>query len=105
VCYRGVFFSTGLSRPSSFRIAIGLLQSVAVCCSVLQYVAVCCSTLLLSCNRSFFSFSETLFVQYCEVSQTDSVLQCVAVCCSVLQCVAVCCSVLQCVAVCCSVLQ
>jgi len=32
-------------------------------------------------------------------------LQCVAVCCSVLQCVAVCCSVLQCVAVCCSVLQ
>ena len=32
-------------------------------------------------------------------------LQCVAVCCSVLQCVAVCCSALQCVAVCCSVLQ
>ena len=32
-------------------------------------------------------------------------LQCVALCCSVLQCVAVCCSVLQCVAVCCSVLQ
>ena len=30
-------------------------------------------------------------------------LQCDAVCCSVLQCVAVCCSVLQCVAVCCSV--
>jgi len=29
----------------------------------------------------------------------------VAVCCSVLQCVAVCCSVLQCVAVCCSELQ
>ena len=28
-------------------------------------------------------------------------LQCVAVCCSVLQCVAVCCSVLQIVAVCC----
>ena len=42
-----------------------------------------------------------------------SVLQCVAVCCSVLQrvdilksqCIAVCCSVLQCVAVCYSVLQ
>ena len=34
-----------------------------------------------------------------------SVLQCVAVCCSVLQCSAVCCSVLQCVAVCCNVLQ
>jgi len=34
-----------------------------------------------------------------------SVLQCVAVCCSVLQCFAVCRSVLQCVAVCCNVLQ
>ena len=34
-----------------------------------------------------------------------SVLQCAAVCCSVLQCAAVCCSVLQCAAVCCSVLQ
>ena len=34
-----------------------------------------------------------------------SVLQCVAVCCSVLQCVAVCYSALQCVAVCCSMLQ
>ena len=33
------------------------------------------------------------------------VLQCAAVCCSVLQCVAVCCSALQCVAVCCRVLQ
>jgi len=30
---------------------------------------------------------------------THTVLQCVAVCCSVLQCVVVCCSVLQCVAV------
>jgi len=30
-------------------------------------------------------------------------LQCVAVCCSVLQCVAVCCSVLQCVAACVSI--
>ena len=34
-----------------------------------------------------------------------SMLQCVAVCCSVLQCVAVCCNVLQCVAVCCSALR
>ena len=32
-------------------------------------------------------------------------LQCVAVCCSVLQCAAVCCSVLQCAAVCYSTLQ
>ena len=35
----------------------------------------------------------------------DGVLQCVAVCCGVLHCVAVCCSVLQCVVVCCSVWQ
>jgi len=34
-----------------------------------------------------------------------SMLQCTAVCCDVLRCVAVCCSVLQCVAVCCSVLR
>jgi len=33
------------------------------------------------------------------------VLQCVAVCCSLLQCVAAYCSVLQCVTVCCRVLQ
>jgi len=39
------------------------------------------------------------------LSQSITLLQCVAVCCSVLQCVAVCCSVLQCVEVCCSVLQ
>jgi len=39
--------------------------------------------------------------------KSDCVLQCVAVCCSVLQLqrVAVCCSVLQCVAVRCSILQ
>ena len=35
----------------------------------------------------------------------DSVLRCIAMCCSVLQCTAMCCSVLQCCAVCCSVLQ
>jgi len=34
-----------------------------------------------------------------------SVLQCVAVCCSVLRCVVVCCGVSQCVAVCCRLLQ
>jgi len=49
-------------------------------------------------------------IKYCNVLQCiarQSMLQCVAVCCScsVLQCIAVRCSVLQCVAVCCSVLQ
>jgi len=38
-----------------------------------------------------------------EDTMQHTVLQCVAVCCSVLECGGVCCSVLQCVAVCCSV--
>jgi len=57
-------------------------------------VAVCCS--VLQC-----------VAVWCSVSRLK--LQCVAMCCSVLQCVAVWCGVsrlkLQCVAVCCSVLQ
>ena len=53
---------------------------VAVCCNVLQCVAAGCSVLQGLCVKDI------------------CVLQCVAVCCSVLQCVAVCCSVLQCVA-------
>jgi len=71
---------------------------------VLQSVAVCCS--LIEIDR----LSDT---------ESSHVLQCVAVCCSVLHCVAVRCRVLQCVAVllksnvsligshhmCCSVLQ
>jgi len=45
-------------------------------------------------------------VLQCAVPAFCSVLQCVAVCCSVLQCaVPAFCSVLQCVAVCCSVLS
>jgi len=43
----------------------------------------------------------------CDVIEAcdGSVLQCDAVCCSVLLSVTVCCSVLQCAAVCCSMLQ
>jgi len=62
-----------------------------VCCSVLQCVAVS-----VSCRKE---------PDILEDEKNTFLLQCVAVCCSVLQCVAVCCSVLQCVAVCCSVLQ
>jgi len=101
---------------------------MAVCCSVLQHekrkrwcvlllllrrwVAVSCSELqckqALMCWAMAASYNDT---------DTISVLQCVAVCCSALQCVATCCavaasyndtntiSVLQCVAVCCNVLQ
>jgi len=99
-----------------------MLQRVAVYCSVLQCVAIVLQ-LFCDCRASLARLD--LFVSY-------SVLQCVAVCCSVLQfiaavlqCVAVvlqlccdcgaacasfnllmsalaCCSVLQCVCVCCS---
>jgi len=103
-------------------------QRVAVCCSVLQcvalpqHVAVCCSVLRCAC------FSSTILNAIREIDCVEdivhlyeiknrsgcSVLQCVAVCCSVLQCVENIvhlyeiknrsgCSVLQCVAVCCSV--
>jgi len=90
----------------------GVLRCVVVYCGVLQIlrcVAVCC------CTQNIDSL---------EAQAGCSVLQCVAVCCGVLQCVAVCCSmvavcccvavwlhfvavccgVLQCVAVCCVVL-
>jgi len=79
---------------------------VVVCCSVLPCVAVCCSVLLsnkfvvgygLNCELFIFHFS---FIVYCRYPR---VLQCVAVCCSMLQYVAVCCTVLHCVALCCSV--
>ena len=64
------------------------MQCVAVCCCVLQ-------------RDSIFKMFD-----YDDMGQHDYMRQ---VCCSVLQCVAVCFSVLQCVvrcvAVCCSVLQ
>jgi len=65
----------------------GFCKCVAVCCSVLQCV---CSALQgdLIDDRA-----------------SASVLQCVAMCCSLSQRVAACCSVSQCVAVCCSALH
>jgi len=63
------------------------LKCVAVCCSVLQCVAV-----VAVCDLNIV------------VSLDSRVLQCIAVCCSVLQCIAVCCSVLHGVPLCCSVL-
>ena len=116
---------------------------VAVCCSVLQCVAVCCSVLrdqphvgrsLFACVLQCVAVCLYNVAVCCSVLRDQphvgrslfaccSVLQCVAVCCSVsqcvadqphvrrslfacvLQCVAECCSVSQCVAVCRSVLQ
>jgi len=82
-------------------VCCSVLQCVAVCCSVLQCVAVCCSIMQcvalsttlqhkihqtvcllshLSHNKSHDDSRETLF-------GVALMLQCVAVCCSVLQCV------------------
>jgi len=68
---------------------------------VLQRVAACYS--VLQCVAVHCSVSTGRLVQ--TVSKTMCVLQGVAGCCRVLVCVAECCSVLQCVAVCCIVLQ
>jgi len=78
----------------SMYVAVCCRTCVAVCCSVLQ---VCCSVWIGVCRDS-----QTRLLVACGTCVTVSVLQCVAVCCSVLQCVAMCCSVLRCVAVCCS---
>jgi len=72
-----------------------VLQRVARCCSVLQCVTVCCSVRCCSllqraavCIRIRTAKRPSRFAAEVE---RPCVLQCVAVCCSVLQCVAVCC--------------
>jgi len=64
-------------RPWPLRCCCRVLQCAAVHCSVLQCVAVRCV---------LYSYLEQLL---------GSLLQCVAVCCSMWQCGAVCCSMLQ----------
>jgi len=103
-----------------------------VCCSALQYVGVCCSVLRcvwlsVSPGKSYcdimlqcVSVCGLESFMFCVVLQSvcvwlgispvlclvcNSVLQCVAACCSGMECVGLCCSVLQSVAVCCSLLQ
>ena len=68
-----------------------------MCCNTLQHTATHCNTLQHTATHCS--------MWQCAISQNrldveDSLVQCVAVCCSVLQCVAACCSVLQYVAVC-----
>jgi len=80
-------------------------RGICVRC-VLQCVAACCTMRCSVLQRVALSLSLTQEYAWDSVARIMmSMLQCVAVCCSVLQCVAVCCSVLQCVAVCCSALQ
>jgi len=79
------------------------LQCVAVQCSVC--VAVCCNALQRVAGRRILCVLKYVAGRrkLCALHfQSTSMLQGVAVCCSVLQCVAACCSV--CVAVRCSVL-
>jgi len=68
---------------------------------VLQCVAACCSEYLQNILSSYKAQSGSAG----PASNIYGVLQCVAVCCSVLQCMAVGCTVLRCVAVCCGLLQ
>jgi len=67
-------------------------RCVAVCYSLLQRTAVCCSMILIVSRVT-------------ELIERRSLLQSIAVCCSLLQSVAVCCSLLQSLAVYCSLLQ
>jgi len=108
------------------------LRSATQHCNILQYTATHCNTdinqhgkrtvlirfaVLIIFFNMFYSGLSFCYSKYFAdrygpgcysllqcVAVICSVLQCVAVCCSVMQCVAVCCCVLLCVAVCCSVL-
>jgi len=87
VCVWGDVWRSMLSHLTCVSV-MGVVEWVAVCRSKLQGVAVG------GASRA----SPPACVR-------DPVVECVAVCCSVLQCVAVCCSVLQYAAVCCRVLR
>ena len=85
---------------------LSLILVAVCCCSVLHCVAVCCSCTFTRAHARYLSHLPALSpVLSRSAAAAGCVLQCFAVCCSVMQSVAVCCSVLQCVAVCRSVLQ
>ena len=99
---------------SSYGLKGAPSRCVAVCCSVLQCVAVCCSVLqclAVSCSVLQWQWQHGERVLFwlrswgCLLPGCCIVLQCAAMCCSVLLCCLVRCSVLQCVAVCCSLLR
>jgi len=100
------------------------MQCTAAHCNTLWITATKCNTLQHTVCQVPVTHGITTHVRTCpQVDLLQCLLQCVAVCCSVLQCVAVCCSVLcgsrdethirtcpqvsvfQLVAVCCSVVQ
>jgi len=85
------------------------LQHTATHCNMLQHTAPHCNTLQHTATHCTRCVTYSCFARVHLGSASGhamcSVLQCVAVCCSVLYRVNVCFSVLQCVAVCCSALQ
>jgi len=88
----------GRLRLAWYRMRKSGKHDVAVCCSVScsvscsGIVAVCCSVAV--CHSGACG---SLLLAWDGIENLGrTMLQCVAVCCSVLQCVAVCCSVLQC---------
>jgi len=113
------------SEMCCFAMCCNVLQCVAVRCSALQYGAVCCRLTrdiytTSRVTRDTCRFANVLYPDRSRPNTPQWWWE--AVCCSVLQCVALCCSilaiydvgdtsvlmgssVLQCVAVCCSVLQ
>ena len=105
--YVGLMFYGFLLPAAVFRchfmaeVCCSVLQFVAVCCSVLQCAAVCCCVLQCVVWQCFYVF---LTLKMCLLLSAVVRCHCLAeVCergretlCCVLQCVAVCCSVLQC---------
>ena len=67
-----------------------MLQGDAECCSVLQCVAVCCRC---ACSMHLGVWATAAGIRYSRVLQCCRVMQCVAAFWSVLQYIAVCCSV------------
>jgi len=67
-----------------------LLELIIEAAKAKNYVAVCCS--VLQCVAVCCSVLLELMIEAAKAKE------CVAVCCSVLQCVGVCCSVMKCVA-------
>ena len=95
------------SLLQSVAVCCSLLQSVAVCCSLLQSVAVCCNVFqcVPVCSSVLQCAEWGIFLWMRSGRALRSALNQSSELCGVAQypCVAVCCSVLQCVAVCCSV--
>ena len=92
VCCSAYMYSHGREEIRCSRMYIFIC--VAVRCSASQCVAIFkCMGGNMLCSRYFHVYNNKINVLH----TTDSLEECVAVCCRALQCVAVCCSVVQCI--------